>query len=79
MFRLQLGSLSVRGVHICLVLFQVSIRILSIGQREEILRQGLSDRNPAVQKVVEKDLGITNIFFKFYLENYSGDPNYGLL
>jgi hypothetical protein len=35
----------------------VSIKILSIGEREELLRQGLTDRNQGVQKVVEKELG----------------------
>ena len=39
------------------ILFQVSIKILSIGEREELLRQGLTDRNQGVQKVVEKELG----------------------
>ncbi len=37
--------------------FQVSIKILPIAEREEILRQGLTDRNQAVQKIVEKELG----------------------
>ena len=39
------------------VSFQVSIKILPISEREEILRQGLTDRNQGVQRVVEKDLG----------------------
>jgi len=35
----------------------VALKVLSIGQREELLRQGLTDRNQGVQKVVEKELG----------------------
>ena len=36
---------------------QVSMKVLSIGEREELLREGLADRNQGVQKVVEKELG----------------------
>jgi len=41
----------------CSFSLQVALKVLSIGQREELLRQGLTDRNQGVQKVVEKELG----------------------
>ena len=45
---------------------QVSMKVLSIGEREELLREGLADRNQGVQKVVEKELGN-------YFESLSSD------
>jgi hypothetical protein len=41
----------------------VSLKILSIGEREELLRQGLTDRDAGVKKVVEKELGQSNASF----------------
>jgi hypothetical protein len=42
---------------------------LPIAEREEILRQGLTDRNQAVQKIVEKELGKDQINQIIYIED----------
>ena len=49
---------------------QVSMKVLSIGEREELLREGLADRNQGVQKVVEKELGkyfVSLFLIKFFV------------
>ena len=47
---------------------KIHIKSMTIAQREEIIRRGLTDRNEKVKKVVAKDLGKLFFFYQPFSE-----------